>query len=93
VVVAVMLMGGALGVSGLIAQEAPPPPSSEEEGPVKECLDAASRDYNDCLMEAGTRWGRFMCDLIYESDAALCWSRQLGEIRKAWEGRADEELN
>ena len=94
VVVAVLLMGGLLAPSSLIAEgdESYPPEYAEEEGPLKECLDKASKDYNDCLVEAGTAWGRLMCDVIYQSDTALCWAEQLGKIRKAFNG-GDEELN
>ena len=94
VVVAVLLVGGLLAPSSLIAEgeEPYPPEYTEEEGPLKECLDNASKEYNVCLTEAGTWWGRTMCDVIYESEVALCWAEQLGKIRKAFNG-GDEELN
>jgi hypothetical protein len=94
VVVAVLLVGGLLAPSSLIAEgdETYTPEYSEEEGPLKDCLDRASKEYNACLNEAGTWWGRTMCDVIYESEVALCWAEQLGKIRKAFNGD-DEELN
>ena len=94
VVVAVLLVGGLLVPSSLIAEgdDVYPPEYAEEEGPLKECLDKASKEYNQCLNEAGTWWGRTMCDLIYESEVSLCWAEQLGRIRKAFNG-GDEELN
>ena len=94
VVVAVLLVGGLLVPSSLIAEgdEPYPPEYAEEEVPLKECLDKASKEYNACLHEAGTPWGRLMCDVIYESEVTLCWAEQVGRIRKAFNG-GDEELN
>jgi hypothetical protein len=91
--VAMLLLGGFVAPSALSAEdeESYVAGEAEEDGPLKECLDAASKDYNTCLHEAGTRWSRLMCDVIYESDAALCWAEQLGKIRRALVG--DEELN
>src|SRR5688500_1407679 len=88
VVVAVLLVGGLHVPSALIAQEddANPPEYAEEDGPLKDCLDKASKEYNACLHEAGTSWGRWMCDVIYESEVTLCWAEQLGRIRKAFNG-------
>ena len=93
VVLAVLLVGGFAAPTALIADddETYSDEYAETEGPLRECLESASKEYNSCLYEAGTRWSRTMCDLIYESDVALCWAEQLGKIRRAI--GVDEELN
>ena len=92
-VLGLVLLGGLVAPPALSAEDDESYIESypEEEGPLRECLEAASKEYNTCLYEAGTRWGRTVCDLIYQSEVALCWSEQFGKIRRAI--GADEELN
>ena len=93
VVLAVLVVAGLAAPTALIADddEAYSGEYAETEGPLRECLETASKEYNACLYEAGTRWSRTMCDLIYESEVALCWAEQLGKIRRAI--GVEEELN
>ena len=82
-VVAALLVGGFVAPATVRAEDDAyySDAYAEEEGPLKECLDNASKEYNSCLYEAGTRWGRLMCDLIYESETALCWAEQIGKAK------------
>lgn len=57
-------------------------PARAEVATLKECMDATWADYNTCLMEAGTKWGRKLCDIYFSADAALCTAKYIGEFKE-----------
>ena len=85
---AVLLLLGATAPAVVVAEDVT---YEEAEGPLKECLDTVTLDYNKCLMEAGTRWERFVCDLIWQAEWTACWSEIVGEIKDNLEGPATGE--
>jgi hypothetical protein len=60
-----------------------PRAASADAGEWRRCVDEAFADYNSCLMEGDSWFGRMICDLSWELDVALCTAERLGEIRGA----------
>ena len=63
-----------LGVLALIAFLTPAA-NAEESGPgteFRECRNQAWADYNECLVESTSRWGRAMCDVAWDLDNIGC---------------------
>ena len=52
---------------------------------LEECVDGEWADYNSCLMNAGTSWGRKMCDIYFQAGVALCAAKYAGEVKTALE--------
>lgn len=50
------------------------------------CVDNSLLDYNRCLGEAGTNFGRLICDLSWEFEVVRCTAEKLGDIRNAFNG-------
>ncbi|HEX2166490.1 MAG TPA: hypothetical protein VHG09_04555 [Longimicrobiales bacterium] len=62
----VVVLAMALVLGGAVVRPQP------VEGAVSTCIDTTWADYNDCLVEAGSEFGRKMCDLEFLADYYLC---------------------
>lgn len=83
----VRVTAAALLVPGLaLAAATMPRPAHAAEEDWKECVDEATADYNSCLVNAVGRWDRWLCDVNWELEVALCTAEAIGKIRDAANG-------
>lgn len=57
-------------------------PRAASAGGWKECVDKATLEYNDCLMEGGSSFHLLLCDLDWEIEVAKCTAEVIGELRE-----------
>ncbi|HSJ07778.1 MAG TPA: hypothetical protein VK936_13825 [Longimicrobiales bacterium] len=60
--------------------------ASAQRSSYRECIDNSLLDYNSCLMDAATTFGKLVCDLSWELEVTYCTAKALGEIRNAFAG-------
>jgi hypothetical protein len=58
-------------------------PGKVSAGEWKACVDTAFADYNSCLMSAGGKFDRWLCDIDFELDIVLCSAKFVGDVKEA----------
>jgi hypothetical protein len=55
----------------------------------KECIDGSFASYNACLSSSDSRFERFLCDVAWELDVAVCTAKAVGDVKEGYEEGSD----
>lgn len=55
----------------------------------KQCIDSSFADYNACLSSTDSRFERFLCDVAWELDVAVCTATTFGDVKEGYEEGSD----
>lgn len=55
----------------------------------KQCIDSSFADYNACLSSTDSRFEKFLCDVAWELDVAVCTATKFGDVKEGYEEGSD----